>query len=73
MTCFNFHTRYMDVDLLLVFFTKNQLEFQQHVYQEQSTLDNQSRVLEDATKWIVNLAFFNKIVEKFGKSELISI
>ena len=63
----------MDVDLLLVFFTKNQLEFQQHVYQEQSTLDNQSRVLEDATKWIVNLAFFIKIVEKFGKSELISI
>ena len=55
------------------FFTKNKLEFQQHAYQEQLTLDKQSRVLEDAIEWILNPNFFNKIVEKFGKSELISI
>ena len=32
--------------------------------------DKQSRVLEDATEWKLNLAVFHKIVEKFGKQDI---
>ena len=35
--------------------------------------DNQSRVLEDATEWKLNPTLFHKIVEKFGKPDIISV
>ena len=34
--------------------------------------DKQSRVLEDATEWRLNPALFHKIVEKFGKPDIIN-
>ena len=65
-TCNNIACRICD------FCTKNQLWLSASHIPETVSIeaDSQSRVLEDATEWKLNLAVFQKIVKKIGKPEI---